>query len=204
MIHRQFVMRSPALIVTALIVVTELTAIAGCSRTRTADEALNSALKSAGLSREQVYPFAGKVMVDGAAPAWKYDEVMLVVLNDPEHLDLPMTQKSIIMTRPNGEFSATTYTRDDGIKAGKYILTFAVFQKSLRRGLLGPDRLNNLYNDPDKNATIAEFRIDHRAPGRTDYEFNLQLAGKEPAQPGPHSFTKILPQRQASREQPAR
>ena len=61
-----------------------------------------------------------------------------------------------------------------------------------KRGLLGPDQLKNLYNDPDKNKSIPEFHIDHKAPGRKDYVFDLKLAGKEPVEPpGQFALTSL-------------
>jgi hypothetical protein len=75
---------------------------------------------------------------------------------------------------------------------GKYVLTFALLKQKGKFGLVGPDRLNNLYNDPDKNATVEGFTIDHQAPGKSDYVFDLKVAGKDAGTLGPHSITNIV------------
>jgi hypothetical protein len=54
-----------------------------------------------------------------------------------------------------------------------------------------PDGLKNLYNDPEKNKDIPEFMVDLAEPGRDDYQFNLTVAGKEPARPGRYSATVV-------------
>jgi hypothetical protein len=55
----------------------------------------------------------------------------------------------------------------------------------------GPDLLNNLYNDPDKNAADPEFQITVSEPGKSDYHFNLGIAGKPSGTPGPHAVTEL-------------
>lgn len=42
-----------------------------------------------------------------------------------------------------------------------------------------PDGLKNLYNDPEKNLSDPNLIVTVESPGRTDYEFNLQVAGKD-------------------------
>ena len=76
-----------------------------------------------------------------------------------------------------------TYTADDGVKAGIYVLTFAQLQPNGNHSV-GPDDLRNLYNNPDKNAEIAEFKIDHKAPGKKDYAFNFKLDNSAAVEPG--------------------
>ncbi len=117
------------------------------------------------------------------------------MLNDPEKLDVPPAKRRYVETTPSGDFSFSTYEPQDGIKPGKYVLTFAILKERGKFGMVGPDKLNNLYNDPDKNADIAEFKIDHKAPGKSDYSFNLELAGREAATPGPHSITNTIDER---------
>jgi hypothetical protein len=54
------------------------------------------------------------------------------------------------------------------------------------------DGLKNLYNDPEKNKDDPNFRVEVAAPGRSDYEFNLTVAGKDPvAKPGQYAVTRI-------------
>lgn len=153
--------------------------IVGCNRTQSSDEALNKALAGAGISKDAVYPLAGKVTIDSQPPQLAKGQRLIVMLNDPQKLDQSSLDKRYESTNANGEFSFTTYKKGDGVKAGKYILTFAILRRAGKRGIVGPDQLKNLYNDPDKNEKIAQFVIDHQAPGKTDYDFNLDMAGKE-------------------------
>ena len=170
-----------------------LVSACGCSKTQSADQALNAALANSGLQREKTYPLAGIVMVDSQAPHFaKRGQKLVVMLNDPKKPDVPVMEKAYVEANDKGEFSFSTYAPGDGVKPGKYILTFAALQKKGRFGLLGPDLLNNHYNDPDKNADNKEFSIDHQAPGKTDYIFNLEIAGKETLTPGPHALTDIV------------
>jgi hypothetical protein len=73
---------------------------------------------------------------------------------------------------------------------GIYVLTFAQLQPNGTR-YVGPDALRNLYNDPDTNAEIAEFKIDHKAPGKKDYAFDLKLDNSAAVEPGPHAIKSL-------------
>jgi hypothetical protein len=64
--------------------------------------------------------------------------------------------------------------------------------RSFTRRFAGPDALTNLYNDPDKNKDTPDFMVNVQPPGRTDYEFNLTVAGKQPVvAPGKNAVTQI-------------
>jgi hypothetical protein len=169
-----------------------LLVVSGCSGTQSSEQALQNSLANAGASKESIYPLAGNVTIDRHAPELKQGEWLVVMLNDPAHLDVPAMQKPYVEANRDGEFAFSTYTKGDGIKAGKYIVTFAVLKKKGKVGLIGPDRLNNLYNDPDTNGKILEFNVDHQAPGKSNYAFNLDIAGKETATPGPHALTGVV------------
>ena len=68
-------------------------------------------------------------------------------------------------------------------------MLFAQLIYDPRMGFFGPDGLKNLYNDPEINSKKPEFLIDHQAPGKTDYTFNLSVAGGTPPEaPGPKAF----------------
>ena len=50
------------------------------------------------------------------------------------------------------------------------------------------DALKNLYNDPDVNAKDEKFRLEATPPGKTDWTFDLQVAGKDSnTKPGEHA-----------------
>jgi hypothetical protein len=164
----------------------------GCSRTQTGDEAVDAALKAQGLSKETVYPLAGNVTVDGQAPKSEpKGNPMVIVLNDMSKPDVPPRERRRVVVNAQGEFAFTTYKEGDGVPAGKYVVTFAQFEYNKKKGLVGPDQLKNLYNDPDKNAQKTEFVIDHQS-GKTDCVFKLEVQGKEAETPGPHSLTEVL------------
>jgi hypothetical protein len=175
----------------ALLVMTALVASSGCSG-QTASTALDNSLANAKMVREKVYPLAGQVTVDGQPPQLEKRDSLIVMLNEPGKLDIPSTQKRNMSVRRDGSFAFRTYGSDDGIPPGKYILTFAILRAKGKIGDIGPDKLNNLYNDPDKNSTIPEFVIDHQAPGKSDYRFNLDVAGKEGLTAGPHALTELI------------
>ena len=68
-------------------------------------------------------------------------------------------------------------------------MVFAGIRFISRMGFVGSDKLKNLYNDPDVNSNKPEFLISHQSPGKTDYTFNLSVAGETPpAAPGPKAF----------------
>ncbi len=73
---------------------------------------------------------------------------------------------------------------------GSYIVLFAQMEQVLmmNTGFYPPDRLKNLYNDPDKSS----FKVEVTAPGKSDWLFELEVAGKEPNDsPGPQAIKEI-------------
>jgi hypothetical protein len=168
---------------------------AGCGR-QTADQAVNEALKNAGQSRVSVFPLAGKVTIDGhapeigaAGPAATSGPRIFLFLYDPAKLDAPVSGLPKATCKPNGEFAFNTYGKGDGVPPGKYVVAIVELKLDKRKGHVGPDGLKNLYNDPEKNAQILEFTIDHQPPGKTDYAFDLKIEGREAATPGPKAVT---------------
>jgi len=126
------------------------------------------------------FPLAGQVKLDGHAPDGKGD--LIVMLEGPR---LGKLEECCAICKADG-----TFKFDGGHSAGQFVVHIA--QLVRRRGVpwaewTGPDQLKNLYNDPDKNARRAEFVIRHQAPGKTDYVFNLKVAGVPPVKPGPNA-----------------
>lgn len=161
-----------------------LTAAAGCSRTQSPQARIQKALVGAGMKGSSLYQLGGTVTIDGMPPDHKEWKTLVAVLYDPQK---PDEAPAFAVVRSDGHFHFT----EDGVDAGHYVFAFAVLTRK-RRIFLGPDRLNNLYNDPDVNAKDhPEFVIDHKRPGKSDYQFNLEVAGKEPVKsPGPHAVTQ--------------
>src|ERR1700691_4033228 len=78
-----------------------------------------------------------------------------------------------------GEFSFQSYVAHDGVEPGTYIVTFAKLRKR-DSSLVGPDGFQNLYNDAERNQQqYPELKIEHHAPGKKDYIFDLKIAGRE-------------------------
>ena len=146
----------------------------------------------------QVVPFAGTVTVDGKPPSTD-GLILLVILNDMQHPQDPSKQPKLRTgCDKNGHFAFTTYEVHDGVQTGSYVITFVQLHSRPNIGrqrnsmFKGPDELKNLYNDPDKNAEIPEFKIDLKPPGIKDAHFNLTVEGKEPVTtPGPHAITSL-------------
>jgi len=163
---------------------------AGCGR-ESADSALDASLAKAGVTKEKVYPLAGHITIDGSPPQVVKPSSLIVMLYDPAKPDLKPAQRRYVEVAPNGSFVFATYGLNDGAPAGKYIVLIAEMKYKKRRGYQGPDQLKNQYNDPDKNASLKEFTIEHAAPGKKDYEFALTTSEGEAAAPGPKSLTTI-------------
>jgi hypothetical protein len=181
--------------------------VGGCG-TKSDQERFDDAAKEIpGFHKETLGKFAGKVLVDGQAPKDERGKRLFVVLIPADHLDQATDKKAQPIHTSvgrNGNFEFMTYLTGDGVPVGKYVVTFAQFGKiATGRGGMQPgantagsmyggaDDLKGLYSDPDKNAKDDKFVVDIAAPGRSDYEFNLELAGREPEQRGPHAIRTI-------------
>jgi hypothetical protein len=166
-------------------------AIAGCSKTQTGQQALENQLAATGQRLMSVAQFAGKVTIDGQPPALERGHALLVFLYDPKNP--PTNDKPVLRAavKKNGEFAFRTYEKADGAPTGSYVVLFAILQPKGHGVFFGPDKLNNLYNDPDKNEKNPDLNVTIERPGKTDYSFDLKVAGAERAEPGPHAITKL-------------
>jgi hypothetical protein len=157
--------------------------LAGC-RGNNADR-LEQAFRDAGTSKATVAPVAGVVTIDGMVP----EPFTLVMLWDPKKPEAGVLRA---ICDSEGRFAFASYDRGDGVPPGTYVVLFARLNMGGRLGNFdGPDLLNNLYNDPDKNVADPEFQITVSEPGKSDYHFNLGVAGKPSATPGPHAVTEL-------------
>jgi len=164
----------------------------GCgSGTQTAQQALEQQYKAnPQLKRIGVTKFAGTVTVDGQPPA--KGTVIVVMLNDPKMPAVRNQPSLYAVSTPAGTFEFSTSLKGDGTLPGSYVVTFAQLHPHGTRGYFPPDELKNLYNDPDKNAGKPEFHVELTPPGKTDYAFNLKVAGEQPVdQPGPKATTEV-------------
>jgi hypothetical protein len=183
-----------------------LAAFQGCSEKSSLDRAADEQARELKFAEQNLAKLVGRVSVDGQPPA--ENTSLVVILNDPEHLDATADGKNPALYSVcggQGDFAIMT-------KPGKYILTFVeLHQETPRAGtrgvgrglrpdratsrgnLLAPDELKNLYNDPDKNAKVEAFQVDLKLPGKEDYQIDLAVAGKDPVPtPGPHAVTRII------------
>jgi hypothetical protein len=182
----------------------------GCGRAQSLQEATDKALaENPRYQKIDLAKFSGRVAIDGQPPP--KDSQLWIFLNDPQKLDKisnmhPPELK--IECDEDGRFSYTTMVKGDGVPPGKYIVTFVCLKTKAqpkKRGggrfggdeprmdtVKGSDELRGLYNDPEQNAKIPEFNLDLQPPGKDDYQFNLQVAGKDEQTPGPHAITTII------------
>jgi hypothetical protein len=154
----------------------------GCSRTQSENEALKKSLEVNGGSQSTVVKFSGTVTVDNQPPAIDPRNPLFVFAYDPKNP--PKGRQLPLSTRcdKNGHFQFNTYGTGDGLPAGTYVVLFAQPKPE------GGDGLKNLYNDPDNNAKEERFQINLTPPGRTDWAFDLAVAGKDPnTAPGEHT-----------------
>jgi hypothetical protein len=177
-----------------LLVISAVAAAAGCSGGQSTQQRIQLALEQSGAAPTPLHPLAGTVTIDAQPPTFDDPRKHLVlVLYDPKEPEF----EQHCLAREDGTFRFT----EDGIAPGHYILLFAVLKRKGQGNFVGPDQLGNLYNDPDMNAkSFPQFVIDHQAPGKKDYEFNLEVAGKPPvASAGLHAVTKVGMRRQRKR-----
>jgi len=162
----------------------------GCEGRQSTAQRLEEAYKSAGMDPVKAYPLGGKITVDNEPPDAKSETARLVAIAyDAAKPDVKAKSNARAFVRPDGSFELPP------LPPGKYVMLFAQLGYNPRVGFLGPDGLKNLYNDPDVNLKKPEFVVEHQAPGRTDYTFNLSLAGETPpAAPGPKAFVGSGPQ----------
>jgi hypothetical protein len=173
-----------------LLIVLAVACAGGCSR-QNADDSVNKVLKETGQQRADVFPLAGKVTIDGRPPDTRPGggKRIIIILTDPAKPDTPASSRPKATCQPSGDFAFNMYGTGDGVVAGKYVVAIVELKFDKRKGYIGPDGLKNLYNDPDKNANLDGFVIEHKAPGKKDYIFNLEVAGRDPGSAGPHSIT---------------
>jgi hypothetical protein len=178
-------------------------ALEGCgSQAGREEHAVDDYFKASGAKREPVAKVSGHLSVDGQPPA--SDGRLYVILNDPQHLVVADKEQPKHFARcdEEGNFTFTTYVTGDGVPYGKYVVTFLGLHRprgghvgrraGFKQDFVGPDDLKNLYSDPEKNQTDQTFQINVEPPGRSDYDFNLSVATKDPVPtPSKYAPTRI-------------
>ena len=161
--------------------------IAGCTRTQSADQALAKAYEATGGQREEVAKVAGTVTIDGQPVGDTGPMRTIVILYDPHKPDASRKAPLYAVCDEDGHFEFTRYSKGDGVPPGSYTVLFEELVARTGSRFTGEDQLKNLYNDPDK----SPFHVDISPPGKTDWMFNLEIAGKDPATPGPHAVKQL-------------
>jgi hypothetical protein len=164
---------------------------AGCGGpSQSADQALNERLRDSNTTRGQIGRFSGTVTIDHAPPALKPDESLMIMLYDTKNPPPPKALPLSARVRNDGQFEFSSYSRGDGVPTGSYKVLFAAFKVNpFRGGSNSPDVLKNLYNDPD----TSQFNVEITEPGKTDWTFDLELAGKDfNDKPGERAITRIV------------
>jgi hypothetical protein len=156
----------------------------GCDGRQSTAQRIETAYKNAGMDLVKVYPLGGKITVDNLPPVAKSGAARLVVVAyDAAKPDAKAKGNASAFVKPDGSFELPP------LPPGKYVMLFAQLGYNPRRSFFGADGLKNLYNDPDVNSKKPDFLIDHQAPGKADYAFNLSVAGETPPEaPGPKAF----------------
>jgi hypothetical protein len=169
----------------------------GCGSGReSADQALDRALKATNSTKVPTAKFSGAVTVDGQPPGIKvYDKHRLVIMlydpKNPPGKGHPLLFADCMPEPHDGSFEFSTYNRGDGIPPGSYIALFLDMPTSWGGGYKGDDLFKNRFNDPDRNETDPQFKVELTEPGRTDWQFNLVTQGyAPPPAPGPNSILK--------------
>jgi hypothetical protein len=195
--------RAPACPLTFVVVsLVAASALSGCTGNSHAvrEDELQQAAK--GAKQKPVAKVAGHVSIDGQPP--DKDTKLFVILNDPAHLAIPKEGPAYAAACDSeGNFTFTSYLHGDGAPPGKYVVTFAQLHTAkssgphgmgrgmITRDYVGPDGLKNLYSDPEKNKNEKEFNIDVAEPGKSDYDFNLSIAGKDSVPPGQYAVRRM-------------
>ena len=163
----------------------------GCEGRQSTTERVEKAYKSAGMHPRAVYSLGGKITIDGQPPVAKSGRSRFVAIAyDAAKPDANANSNARAFVQPDGSFELPA------LPPGKYVMLFAQLDHDSRLGFFGRDGLENLYNDPEANAKKPDFVIDHQAPGKKDYTFNLSVAGETPpAAAGPKAFVGSVPRR---------
>ncbi len=179
-----------ASLATVGIVISIVAAMAGgCDSRPPARQAMKEQLAQMKGSVVDVAKFSGTVTIDGLAPLVSPRHELVLILYSAK--DAQPGRETIYETPcdKNGHFEFTRYSKGDGVPPGSYTVLFAELLPRRGQQFSGPDKLGNLYNDPDK----SPFHVDITPPGKTDWTFNLEVAGRDPIpQPGSHAVTRIV------------
>jgi hypothetical protein len=96
-----------------------------------------------GPPRNETFPVAGKVLVDGKPPGFLAVNCVRV-----SEIDKQNRTDSQCLTENDGSFKIATYVASDGVPEGDYVLTFQWGEINGFTGAYVGDKLNGRYSDP--------------------------------------------------------
>jgi hypothetical protein len=175
---------------TILLLAIPVFGILGCGGSPRSDQRVKEQLAEMKASDAPVVKFSGKVTIDGQAPSVPARHVLVVILYSAKDMEPGHETINDAVCDKEGHFEFTRYSKGDGVPPGSYTVLFAELMHRRGSQFTGSDQLKNLYNDPD----TSPFHVEITAPGKTDWDFNLEVAGKDPIlTPGPHAVTRLSP-----------
>ncbi len=152
---------------------------------QSASEALKTSLEVNKQPALTVVKVSGTVTIDGSPPVIDRHSSLYVMAYDPKNPPKGRFPTSATCDK-SGHFEFNTYGGGDGLPPGSYVALFS------QPKFGGEELLKNLYNDPDKNAKEERFQLYVTAPGKTDWNFDLAVEGKEPlSTPGPNAARAV-------------
>ncbi len=145
-----------------------------------------------GETPQRLANFGGRVTVDGATPAFGSEHPIQVILYDLNNPPTPAKPPVYTLCSDDGSFKFMARVAEPGVPEGSYVVLFAALKHARVGAYREPDALKNLYNDPDKNQENPRYKIEVKAPGKLDCEFDLKLADQPPIdKPGLHAITQL-------------
>jgi hypothetical protein len=160
----------------------------GCGDTQAVSQRIKQQLAETKGNVVAVAKFAGRVTIDGQPPSVPPRYVLVVILFDAKGKEAGHETIYQTICDKEGRFEFTRYSKGVGVPPGSYTVLFVELMHRLGDRFTGADELKNLYNDPDK----SPFQVELTTPGKTDWDFNLEVAGKDPVvKPGPHAVTRL-------------
>jgi hypothetical protein len=146
----------------------------------TTEQAHDKVVAAAAEKREAVFPLGGRVTINGQVPQYDPRNPVVVMLIDRKNMNGPAIANRYVNCDRQGKFAFSTYGRQDGVPPGSYALVMMKFDRGpLPFVYHRPEQLRKLYDHPDKHAHVADFQIEHAAPGKTDYALSLTAGGVE-------------------------
>ncbi len=162
--------------------------LAGCVGRESAERQVERRRKEYNERAENHAKFAGTVTVDNQTPAVDPRHALLLMLYDPKQPATEARPPRYAVVQNDGTFKFG----QGGVPPGSYVALFAELQRGRPGSFRGPDLLKNLYNDPDKNQNVENFKVEIPASGKTQ-TFNLEVAGKDAVTPrGAHSIAQFF------------